>query len=207
MDGSCGQEYEQNTQTLVSVWSNRGGQVDVYLVADGERQYLFSETVLANRTASRYWTTGDEAGDWALEADLNDGQATGRCNLIVGNETVPPAFGEIWIGTLEEPTCPGDDVVVYANVFDSSGLSRVEFVSRPPGGYWSSMTMETIDDQTYSYEMTAYADPGTSFYIYAEDVYGNSSTSSMQVYAVRRRTVLSSGSVNAPGRLPIRLPL
>jgi hypothetical protein len=185
LDGTCGQEYEQEAQAQVSLWSNRSGQVDVYLLRDGQRQWQFGETLVANQTVNRYWSMGNTAGAWALEAILNGGQATDQCAFGVANESVPPTIESVWIEPMEgEVVCPGDEVWVYAQVFDASGLSRVEFVSRPPDGFWSSMTTETIDDQTYRSSMTAHEQPGSEYYVYAEDLYGNAQTSAVQVYGV-----------------------
>ncbi len=185
LDGSCGQEYEPGSVAQVSLWSSRSGQVDVYLLSDGQRIRQFGESVVARQTASRSWAVGEVEGTWALEADLNDGQAMADCDFSVAAESTPPIVEDVWIPPDEEQViCPGDEVMVYAMVLDDSGLARVELVSRPPGGYWTSASMEVIDDQTYRGPLLAAEKPGTEFYIYAEDVYGNAATSIQYSYAV-----------------------
>jgi hypothetical protein len=185
LDGTCGQELEQDAQVQVSLWSNRSGEAGVYLAGAGQRRYLFGQTMIANQTSTRALSVGNTAGNWTLEAILNGGQAADQCAFAVANESVPPTIDGVWIEPMEgEVVCPGDEVWVYAQVFDASGLSRVELVGRPPEGYWASTTMGTIDDQTYRSSMTAHEQPGSEYYVYAEDLYGNSQTSALQVYEV-----------------------
>jgi hypothetical protein len=185
MDGTCDQEYEPGTQALISLWSNRSGQVDVYLLEEGQRQLLFSQDVVANQASSQYWNVGETQGTWALEADLNNGQASGQCTFSVAAESQPPIIESVWIEPVEdEPICPGDKVWVYAWVFDESGLDRVDLVSSPPYESQAQSPMEVVDDQTYRYPMIAYEEPGTAFYVYAEDVHGNPASSDPESYVV-----------------------
>jgi hypothetical protein len=51
-------------------------------------------------------------------------------------------------------------------------------------GDWQLNEMFRLGGQTYWHPMTAHEDPGTELYIYAEDVYGNSAQSDVQLYAV-----------------------
>jgi hypothetical protein len=44
--------------------------------------------------------------------------------------------------------------------------------------------MWAVDDQTYQHRLTAQEEPGTEFFIYAENEYGNSAKSDVQVYSV-----------------------
>jgi len=184
----CDREYEPDFPTQVFFRPSVNGWVDVYLVnPEGGREFLFGEEVRAGQVASRDWEVLGWEGNWALEADLNDGQASDRCDFSVEMESVPPVIGDIWIEPMfEEPVCPEDKVYVYVQVSDESGLGRVEIQARYPAGSgsWVPAEMWAVDDQTYQHPLTAHEEPGTEFYIYAEDVDGNSAQSGVQVYAV-----------------------
>jgi hypothetical protein len=96
-----------------------------------------------------------------------------------------PVIGDIWIQEPLGPVCPGAKVWVYAQVSDESGL-RVEIWSRYPAGSgdWWAEEMSAVDDQTYQNRLTAQEEPGTEFFIYAENEYGNSAMSDVRVYGV-----------------------
>jgi hypothetical protein len=186
IDDDCGQEYEPGAEANVSLWANADGRVDVYLLSqEGEREFLLDQEVQANQTAFQSWVVPESRGDWTLEADLNDGQAGDDCPFSVAAESTPPVIESVWAPPDEtEVTCPGDQAEVYAQILDDSELSQVELISRPPEGFWFSTEMERIDDQTYRQALTVYEEPGTDFYVYAEDVYGNWATSDQYAYAV-----------------------
>jgi hypothetical protein len=184
----CEQEYEPSFPTEVFFQSSVDGLVNVYLVnPEGGRKFLFGEEVQAGQDASRDWEVPEWEGNWALEADLNDGLASGRCDFSVETELAPPVIGDIWIEpVVGESVCPEDKVYVYVRVSDEIGLGRVEIRARYPAGSgsWVPAEMWAVDDQTYQHPLTAHAEPGTEFYIYAEDPYGDSAKSGVQVYAV-----------------------
>jgi hypothetical protein len=85
-----------------------------------------------------------------------------------------------------EPVCPEDKVWVYAQVSTENELEKVEIRARYPAGSgdWNPGDMEPLDDQTYRHPLKAYEEPGTEFFIRAEDVDGNSAKSDVQVYQV-----------------------
>ncbi len=185
----CDREYEPDSSTQVFFQASVDGWVDVYLVnPEGGREFLFGEEVQAGQVATRGWEVPGGEGNWAAQADLNDGQASDRCDFTVETESVPPVIGDIWIEPVfDEPVCPDDKVYVYVQVSDESGLGRVEIWARYPAGSgdWMPAEMWAVDDQTYQHPLTAHEEPGTEFYIYAEDVDGNSAKSGVQVYAVQ----------------------
>ncbi len=94
-------------------------------------------------------------------------------------------INDIWIQE-PIPVCPGDKVWVYVQVYAENELERVELWFRYPAGSgnWWSAEMPVFDDQTYWSYLQAEEEPGTEFFIHAEDVYGNSAKSGVQVYAV-----------------------
>jgi hypothetical protein len=100
----------------------------------------------------------------------------------------------------EEAVCPGDKVWVYAQVSDESGLGKVEIWARYPAGSgdWVPAEMWAVDDQTYQHPLTAHEEPGTEFFIYAEDVHGNSTKSDVQVYAVSPCPVIGDIWIQEP---------
>jgi hypothetical protein len=198
LEDGCNQSYASCQVHAIRIQSNVDGAVDVYLVnTEGESEFLFREQVTANQEVSREWESAKMAGDWTLEAELNGGQASGRCSFRVDPGSVRPVIGDIWIEPMAPdvgptaapgPICPWDKMWVYAQVSDPCGqeLARVEIRARYPAGSgdWLPSAMFPLDAGTYRHPLTAHEAPGTEFYIYAEDGYGNAAQSDVQVYAV-----------------------
>ena len=196
----CGLSYPPCQGFAVRLQANRSGLVEVYRVSPaGEREFLFDVGVTAGEITTRDWKIPRSAGDWVLEADLNGGQARSRCAFRVEPESVRPAIEKVWIepfvpdvGPTPEPgqpVCPGSKVWVYTHLFDPCGepLSRVELWARYPAGGtgdWLPVEMFPVDPWTYRHPMTAHEPPGTEYYVYAEDGYGNPARSAVQVYFV-----------------------
>jgi hypothetical protein len=189
LTGGCGEAYAPGEVLEIQVRSSVDGAVDIYLVdPQGARVLLFGEEVLAGQVVGRDWDVPDSAGGWALEADLNDGQAGARCDFAVEEEVVsaPSEIRDVWVeSVLGESICPGDKVMVYVEIVSESGLQQVEMRARLAGAEgWDLLEMRAIDDQTYEHQLTAQEEPGTEFFIRAMDMYDNAVESGMMAFMV-----------------------
>jgi hypothetical protein len=125
-------------------------------------------------------------GEWLVIGDLNGGQAQARCVFAVAAaEIPPPIIEEVWVEPVEEGiVCPGNEVLVYASILAEVPLTSVQLWTRPPDEPWQQMEMEQLDDQTYRQFMVARLDPGTAYFVHAEDEAGGMAKSEEQVYKV-----------------------
>jgi hypothetical protein len=133
-----------------------------------------------------------------LEAILEDGEASGLCDFSVDPESAQPVIHSIWVepfapdvGATPEPTlsvCPGDKMWVYVQASGACGETpeRVEMHGEYPAGSgeWTTLEMFYVDGETYRHPLTAHEDPGTAFYIYVQDAYGNWVESDTQIFVV-----------------------
>jgi hypothetical protein len=209
VDG-CGETYAPGGVLEIRIRSSVDGAVDVYLVdPQGGRELLFGEEVLAGQVVGQDWDVPGSAGSWALEADLDDGQADALCDFAVEEEIVPapPEIRDVWVEpVLGGPVCPGDKVIVYVEIISESGLRQVEMQARLAGTEeWDILEMRAIDDQTYEHQLTAQVEPGTEFLIRAVDAYDNAVESSIRAFMVYLAEyeecvpVLEARDVDRPG--------
>jgi hypothetical protein len=180
--GGCDRAYEPGYLAQIFFRSSVDSGVSVRL----DDQELFGRDVVEGRTYKENWEVTQEPGQHRLSAVLDSG-VSNECRFSVQTEWAPPVISEVWIEPMfSEPVCPEDKVWVYVQLSDESGLGRVEIRARYPAGSgdWSPGEMEPLDDQTYQHPLKAHEEPGTEFYIYAEDVDKHSTESGVQVYAV-----------------------
>ena len=96
LEDGCDRTYQACQAPAVRLASNVSGEVDVTLL-DGEPggQLQYSERLLAGRDVSRSWEVPRIAGDWTLEAVLEDGEATGLCEFRIDADSTGPVIEEI----------------------------------------------------------------------------------------------------------------
>jgi hypothetical protein len=182
----CGTVYLMNDVLTFEIRTNVGGQVDVYMVGpDGERIHLFEQFMDEDASERWEWDAPSELGEWELVAELNGGEAEGRCGFVV--DAPPPVIEGVAIITVTEGfVCPDDEVVVRAYFTFVRPLERVLFWFRDPPdtGIWFSDEMTRVDDWSYSYIIEAREQPGIEFYVFVEDVDGRSAESEPQIFFV-----------------------
>jgi len=187
--------YVPGTWVTVQLHSSENGYVDVYAIdAEGSRQREFEVDLKAGQYAWREWRVPETEGQWQLEAQLNHDQATTRRAFTVKWDLAGPEIGEVeFIPPIEArlpltvtggPVCPGGTAEAYVRVLDGSDLLRVELRTRyPPGaGDWLPDAMELASGNIYHYPLPVYDEPGTEYYVYAEDLNGSWSESPPRVY-------------------------
>ena len=187
--------YVPGTWVTVQLYSSENGYVDVYTIdAAGSGHLEFSIELKAGQYAWREWRVPDTEGQWQLEAQLNHDQAIKRRAFTVKWDLVGPEIGKVeFVPPIEArlpltvtggPVCPGGTAEAYVRVLDGSDLVRVELRTRyPPGsGDWLPDGMEAASGNIYHYPLPARDEPGTEYYVYAEDVNGNWSESPPAIY-------------------------
>jgi hypothetical protein len=206
--------YVPGTWTTVQLYSNRNAYVDVYTIdAAGSRQREFQVEVTAGQYTWREWQVPGTEGQWHLEARLNDDWAIRRRAFTVKWDLTGPEIGQAEFfppirlrlpqNVAGGPICPGGTAELYVRVLDGSELQRVELRTRyPPGaGDWVPDRMEAAGND-YHHPLPARVQPGTEYYVYAEDVYGNWSTSPPGTYTVEPCfEILYDFVAEAPGAL------
>jgi hypothetical protein len=187
--------YVPGTWVMVQLLSNKNGYVDVYSIdPEGNRERVFEVELSADEDIWREWRVPDAEGQWQLEARLNHDQDVKRLPFTVKWDLLGPAIGDVeFVPPIEArrpvtvtggPVCPGGTAEAYVRVLDGSDLVRVELRTRyPPGaGDWLPERMQAASGSIYYHSLPAHEQPGTEYYVYAEDVNGNWSETSPQVY-------------------------
>ncbi|HSR33662.1 MAG TPA: NB-ARC domain-containing protein, partial [Anaerolineae bacterium] len=87
----CGETLAPGTDRTIQIRANSAGRVAVYLRdPKGSPSALFEVDVRPGETITQTWLVPDQAGIWALEANLNHGQAHDRCTFAVALPVEPP---------------------------------------------------------------------------------------------------------------------
>jgi hypothetical protein len=87
--GGCNRAYEPGASTEIRLRANVGGLVVVSLVdPQGEPTVILREQLTPGKEIVEPWNVPELAGDWVLEAVLNEGQARDHCALQV-EDTAP----------------------------------------------------------------------------------------------------------------------
>jgi hypothetical protein len=84
------------TPLSIQARSSITGRVAIYLVdPDGEQSIVSETDVQAQEVMSQTWSSPEQTGNWAVEANLNHGQAFDRCNFVVETPAEPQVG--IWL--------------------------------------------------------------------------------------------------------------
>jgi hypothetical protein len=90
----CGRQYRPGSATQISLRSNVGGRVAVWL--DGRR--LFERDLIGGETYSERWNVGSTPGQHRLSAVLEDGGAASECSYSVqAPPKVPAPTVKVWL--------------------------------------------------------------------------------------------------------------
>ncbi|MGQ4834358.1 MAG: right-handed parallel beta-helix repeat-containing protein [Candidatus Asgardarchaeia archaeon] len=155
-----------------------------YLIND---QWFYTEMSLVNNSLYEGYIPQQPSLTWvyfkiiANDTFGNIGE-TGMFSYQVIDVTPPVINNITW--TPEKPKA-SDTVTVHAKVYDDSSIDTVLlFYSDSPENYWNTIVMHTVSD-LYEGEIPSFPEFTTVyFYIFANDTYGNTATSSVYNYSV-----------------------
>ena len=148
----CGETYAPGDELNLLLAASVAGEVQVsWSGPGGARDSLFAEEVLAGQIVRRDLAAPEIEGQWALEANLNNGQARDECSFAVESPIEPQV--QVWLaegcgGTFD----PGQALTVRlrSNVAGSVTVYRVVPGGKPDRQFRQSVEAGETVERTWN---------------------------------------------------------